>query len=286
MKRANYLVCMLFVISATAPAMEEENDSLVEHTKHPSCGQSLYTYFSDLALTGFITLNLGKKRFYAPLSQNDAFKLFAQKNIRVSKQINNLEQDKHIQQIAAKVGLNKLMIFAVKDGSDPIKQGACTGTSVTQFCNGTIEHAIGIPQALLDKIENRETRKKVTLGIIEREIARITQAYTVNDLRVQQLKISGAAFGYFLLSAAIAIYDPASAFATLPLGLSGTAFLANRYNFINEITCDLKAAELTESHENLLSTLKHGNKINQNQEECNIRIFSLMHWQEEQKKKV
>lgn len=246
-----------------------------------SCASRL----SGLLLSGnlertIVSTCLGKQRFMPFESERYATvqTLFAQQGISIEdERLTELEQDEHLTTVAQKAKLNSpeskanwLCLYKQSPNDRRnVHLDALTAASVTHFIDGYICHAIALPSTTyeLAKQEKHEaqttpTQNKHThilLGMIEREIARISMAYSRNDDGlVQQFKINTQSAGGVLGATAVALLlNPLIVLPFFPC-LALLHFVRNESCQISsETKADKKAIELAGTAKHILATVQH-----------------------------
>ncbi len=226
--------------------------------KPKSCGTNLTMRLLKRVERPLFSCFLPEGRLFKPFSsdaQDVVKKLFARKNVTtVNARLIELEEDAHLKKVATKARLGGLCLFlSKKKCSSPIHYDAYTASSVTQFIDGAIHHAIAIPETLY--AEGDFQARPYIHGMIEREIARISQAYSSDDMEVQQFW-HNCRWACYSLAAVVAFYiEPRSAIATGPGGFLLESVLRESAELDDESSIDSIAAELAQTTDHLMATL-------------------------------
>lgn len=278
--------------------------SMEEEDYKPSCEEQLYKKLAGGNLERMLTAKSIARRTFTPFTLEnfeEAQVLFAKKGVLVSKMLLSLQEDPHLVEIAKRAKLNGLCVVENETKEiDGIVHDAFTGVSITQFKDAAIYHALAIPQ-LPDQINNNPGKRVLIVqGIIEREIARISKAYTDEDDELVQWKhMLCTRIPYCIGSSILGFCFPPSLIITVPLGFFGSTIQKEITRFLQEVATDRHAVELAQRSDNLIATLETTNelmnesnkKMAQALEEgdCNIservqRIHALLDAQNELKK--
>lgn len=201
-----------------------------------------------------------KKRTFKPFALEtfeEAQTLFAKKGIKVDKICITLQDDPHLVKVAREAQLNGLCILSGNIPQESILYDACTGRSVTQFKDGYVYHAIAIPDTICANLDQQK-RHPVICGIIEREIARISKAYSEEDGDLTAWKHAlYTRIPCGLLALVALYYDPTSLFLSGPLGFLTSSMQQEYTECSIELACDQQAAQLARTTDNLMATLLH-----------------------------
>lgn len=232
--------------------------AMVPPEEPTSCGKNLALGVLERVERPLFSYFLPKGRRFKPFSsdtQDVAQKLFANKNITTANaRLTLLEEDAQLKAVATKARLGGLCLFlSKKKCSSSIQYDAYTASSVTQFMDGAIHHAIAIPEALYAK-SDFEARPCIH-GMIEREIARISQAYSSDDREVRKFW-HNCRWACYSLAAVVALYiEPRSVIATAPGGLFLESLIWESTELDDESSLDREAAELAQTTDHLMATL-------------------------------
>lgn len=235
-----------------APLMSMEPD------KPKSCGEKGAIYLITQFERPLYYCFMPKTCKFTPFTSEDyalALTLFAKKNIILDNtRLIDLEQDAHLQEVAAKAKLGGLCLYLAKKESSSICYDAYTAHSIAQFMGGAIQHAIAIPEAVYNNQADEQTSRSIN-GMIEREIARITQAYSPDDREIKQFWRNCGWTAYSLAALVGCYFEPFSLVATAPGGLLLESIVRESVEIADESALDTKAAELAETTEHLMATL-------------------------------
>lgn len=234
----------------------------MEQTKEPdkpkSCGAKGAIWLVNQVEKPLYACFLPEKRKFAPFS-SDSYgvlkPLFEKKHVTIQNvRLTELEEDVHLKDVATKARLGGLCLFlGRKKYSSNIHYDAYTADSIAQFIDGAIQHAIAIPEQLYT--QDNELIGMSIHGMIEREIARISWAYTSCDMEVRQFWRNCGWAGYSLAALVMAYFEPYSAIATGPGGLLLESIVRESAEIASEGALDARAAQLAETTDHLVATL-------------------------------
>lgn len=229
----------------------------MEQLKLKSCVQIEAISLYNAAKRAWTTSSLPNGRTFEPFShehQQVVRTLFAAKNSTIlDRRLNELEEDAHLKEVAARARLGGLCLFLAKKKNFLTRYEAYTADSIAQFIDGTIHHAIAIPEALY--IQNNDTTQASIHGMIEREIARISQAYSSDDMEVRQFWHNCGWTGYSLASLVGLYLEPLSIIVSAAGGLVLESIVREGTALAGESSLDTQAAELAQTTDHLMATL-------------------------------
>ncbi len=233
----------------------------MEQAKPKSCCQTGALFLYNSVQRAWLTSALPEDRRFAPFSpekQPVIHTLFATKKITIGKRLTKLEENAHLKEVAIRAGLGGLCLFLGSKKHSSIHYDAYTADSVAEFMDGTIQHAIAIPEAVY--AQNNDDAVQIIHGMIEREIARIAQAYSSDDMEVRQFWHNCGWTGYTLVSLAGLYLEPLSIIASGPGGLLLASIVRERAELDCESSLDIKAATLAQTTGHLMATLTASTK--------------------------
>lgn len=238
----------------------------MENSQHRKKSTSCQNWLTSLVLGGalersLVTAHISAHRF-SPFTQEMhpiALQLFAKKGIALGNaRLVDLETDQHLAETAKKADLGGLFILEAKTSKTYTLHDALTANSITHFHDGIIYHGIVVPTQIYQELHsNKNEQRPILLGMVEREIARIRQSYSENDLEIRELKQNLGWTAYSILAAAAACFEPFTLIATAPLGLALNSVLKEKTEIAHECDLDAQAAELAETTDHLVATLKY-----------------------------
>ncbi len=228
----------------------------MEPEKPKSCGEKGAIYFITQFERPLYYCMMPQKCKFAPFSSEDytvALTLFANQNVTLGNtRLVDLEENTHLQSVATKAKLGGLCLYLAKKGNS-LQYDAHTAHSIAQFREGSIQHAIAIPEALYEQTDD-QIRASI-LGMIEREIVRITQAYSSDDRAIKQFWRNCGWTAYGLAALIVSYFEPISLVATGPGGLLLESIVRESVEIADETALDTKAAALAETTKHLMATL-------------------------------
>jgi hypothetical protein len=238
----------------------------MDKPKKQSCEEQLVTQCVGGNLERALATRSLKTRAFKPyaLETFDEAKInFAKKGVIITKILVSLQANEHLVAVATRAKLEGLCIVQndAKDVDGSVHD-AFTGVSITQFKDGFINHAIAIP-SLPDRIaEHSAKRLAIVSGIIEREIARISKAYTFEDDELIQWKHKLCTrIPYGICTSVLGFCFPPSLLVSLPLGYLCSSVQREVTQLSLEVATDRHAVELAQRADNLIATLETTNEL-------------------------